>query len=395
MPKAVITYGWCRVSYVILRSLTEKGIKVYVGDDSRIAMSKYSRYCKGRFTYPPYYVDTKGFIKKIVDIINRQKADVFLPVYEEVFATAKYRDIFPTWVQIPITTYENLVSVHDRVRLAKIARDSNVPIPMTLEVNNIRDLSELTKEIKFPVVIKLRKSSGAKGVFYAATEEELEFIFRNIVRKFELPPQDYPVIQEFVKGAGYGVSMLFNNGKLRAKFTHKRLREKLVTGGTSTVRISIRNSMLEDYAEKILTHINWHGVAMVEFKYNEETGEAWLLEINPRFWGSLSLAVCSGVDFPYLTYRLAVDGEVEPCLEYNAGIKSRWIAGDIIALLERFKNGGNKWQYIKEFLKFNEDDYDDLKFNDLLPFFMEMFYYFSKFLKTGDTNPIEKGMSNV
>jgi predicted ATP-grasp superfamily ATP-dependent carboligase len=395
MSKVIITYGWCRVSYVILRSLAERGIKVYVGDNSRIAMSKYSRYCRGRFTYPSYYLDPEGFVKRIVDIINRQKADVFFPVYEEVFATAKYRDIFSPWVQIPITTYENLVSVHDKGCLAKIARDCDIPVPMTFEVKDIRELPELAKGINYPAVVKLKKSSGAKGVFYATTEEELESTFRNIVWKLELPPQDYPVIQEFVKGAGYGVSMLFNKGKLRAKFTHKRLREKLVTGGTSTVRISTKNSVLENYAEKILTHINWHGVAMVEFKYNEETDEAWLLEINPRFWGSLSLAVCAGVDFPYLTYRLAVDGGVESCLDYSTGIKSRWIAGDMIAPLERFKNGRSKLQHIKEFCNFNDDDYDDLKLNDLLPFFMEMLYYFSKFLKTGDINPVERGMFNV
>lgn len=395
MSKVIITYGWCRVSYVILRSLARRGIKVWVGDDSKIAMSKYSRYCRGSFIYPSYYVDPEGFVRRVIDIINRKKAEVFLPVYEEVFATAKYRDIFPRGVKIPITTYENLTKVHDRGALTKIAKDCNIPIPLTFEVKDIKELPELVKAIKYPTVIKLKKSSGAKGIFYAMTKGELISIFRDLVSKFELSPQEYPIIQDFVIGSGYGVSMLFNNGKLRAKFTHKRLREKLVTGGTSTVRISTKNSKLEEYAEKILTHLNWHGVAMVEFKYNEETGEVWLLEINPRFWGSLSLPVCSGVDFPYLTYRLAVEGEVSPCLDYRTGIKSRWIVGDMIALLERLKNGRDRLQSIKEFLNFNDDDYDDLKLNDPLPFFMEMLYYFTKFLKTGNTNPIEKGAFNV
>lgn len=72
-----------------------------------------------------------------------------------------------------------------------------------------------------------------------------------------------------MKGDGYGVSMLFNKGELRAKFTHKRLREKIATGGTSTKRISVKNLILEEYADNLLSFLKWHGVATVEFRFNE------------------------------------------------------------------------------------------------------------------------------
>lgn len=35
-----------------------------------------------------------------------------------------------------------------------------------------------------------------------------------------------------------------------------------------------------------------------------------LMEIDGRFWGSLEVAIALGIDFPYLFYRLAVDGDV-------------------------------------------------------------------------------------
>jgi protein-tyrosine-phosphatase len=48
----------------------------------------------------------------------------------------------------------------------------------------------------------------------------------------------------------------------------------------------------------------WHGVAMVEFKLDEVTGECRLMEVNGRFWGSLPLAVAAGADFPYYLVEL-------------------------------------------------------------------------------------------
>src|SRR4029077_3602676 len=50
-------------------------------------------------------------------------------------------------------------------------------------------------------------------------------------------------------------------------------------------------------AEELLTALHWHGVAMVEFKM-DANGRYWLMEINPRLWGSLALSVDTGVNFP-------------------------------------------------------------------------------------------------
>jgi predicted ATP-grasp superfamily ATP-dependent carboligase len=79
---------------------------------------------------------------------------------------------------------------------------------------------------------------------------------------------------------------------------------------------------MEGYATRLLKHFNWHGVAMVEFKLNHQ-GEPFLLEVNPRFWGSINQAVQAGVDFPYLLYQLAVDGDVRPVLSYREGVVTR------------------------------------------------------------------------
>ncbi|MEK7841470.1 MAG: ATP-grasp domain-containing protein, partial [Deltaproteobacteria bacterium] len=96
-------------------------------------------------------------------------------------------------------------------------------------------------------------------------------------------------------------------------------------------RESVKNDEIRDIAISLLKSLNWVGVAMVEFRVDARDGKAKLMEINPRFWGSLQLAILSGMDFPYLLYKMAVDGDVEPVWDYETGIRCRWlIPGDIL-----------------------------------------------------------------
>jgi len=114
-------------------------------------------------------------------------------------------------------------------------------------------------------------------------------------------------------------------------FAHRRIIEKPPWGGVSALCESIPPPPDElGHALGLLESLNWHGPAMVEFKRNAD-GVAILMEINPRFWGSLELAVRSGLDFPYFAWRLANGEKIEnPTVHYCA---SRWVLGELDSLV--------------------------------------------------------------
>jgi len=56
------------------------------------------------------------------------------------------------------------------------------------------------------------------------------------------------------------------------------------------------------------------------------------MEINTRFWGSLQLAIDSGMNFPWLLYQLACDGHTDPVYTYKTGLRLRWLLGDLDSL---------------------------------------------------------------
>lgn len=66
---------------------------------------------------------------------------------------------------------------------------------------------------------------------------------------------------------------------------HKRMREYPITGGSSTAAESMYDPELRDLGLTLLKALDWHGVAMVEFKKDSRDGKYKLMEINPKFWG--------------------------------------------------------------------------------------------------------------
>jgi predicted ATP-grasp superfamily ATP-dependent carboligase len=122
------------------------------------------------------------------------------------------------------------------------------------------------------------------------------------------------------------------------------------SGGVSVLSESVAlDPEVLEHAERILEALKWHGVAMVEFKRDASDGVSKLLEINGRFWGSLQLAVDAGVNFPYLLYRLAIEGDIEPVPVYAPGVRLRWGLGNLDWLLLRMREPG-RLRAVREFL---------------------------------------------
>ena len=139
-----------------------------------------------------------------------------------------------------------------------------------------------------------------------------------------------PVVeQEYFSGHGVGVELLFDRGQPKWCFAHERVHELPVTGGASSYRRAIEPPPeLLKAATRLLTQLHWHGVAMVEFKVAAD-GDYRLLEINPRLWGSLPLAVGAGVNFPLGLLRLARNEQLGEQPNYRRGLYLRDAGADM------------------------------------------------------------------
>ncbi len=367
----LVTDGDQRAALAVTRSLGRQGLRVIVGAESARSLAGASRYCTQLLQYPSPFSDPAGFVDVIASAVERFDVSTILPISD--LATrllAEHRNKFRASVVANVPACEAYDLVSDKYRLMRLAEDLGVPIPETVFVPD-GDVSAVLHEVKqYPVVVKPGRSIlwekdrwVKSSVHYVWNSDELIELYRRTAYL------QYPsLIQQRVVGEGQGVFGYFDKGRPCALFAHRRVREKPPAGGVSVFRESIRlPKPMTEYAVRLLQHVKWHGVAMVEFKVERHTAIPKLMEINGRFWGSLQLAIDSGMDFPCLLHQACsgVSASV-PDNSYRAGTKSRWLLGDLDHLLQRLTKTNwelhldatapSRWRCILDFCKFIQSD---------------------------------------
>jgi len=391
----LLLYSWVRSSYAALADLHKRKLTVATCDSEALGMCQLSRYKVHQYRYVSPLDNADLFIDQICQIIKKCNPKVLLPSHDETEIIAANRDLFPAGVNIPIPSIELLRLANDKSAIQESALKCGVQCARRFIYKKVDDLLE-SVGCDVATVLRLRKGNSAKGVFYARGPQKTAALLESIVNKYECGADRLPVIQEYVKGEGWGVSCLYWEGKLIAHFTHRRLREKTLTGGTSTLREHEPNEILENMAFTLLDKLEWHGLAMVEFKYDPEKKAGYFIEINPRLWGSIHLAISAGVEFPYLLYLCATEGP-DAARTYQKSCKvkypwrSRWYLGDCIAAVDRLRSG-MICDALRCLMPGGTDTYDDISWNDPGAFLGEILYYATGFLRSGSTNPVKDGM---
>lgn len=397
MADVLMTYGWVRSSYAAMRNLSRHGVSVWVSDSRAVGMSQWSRHRAGFSRYTSHYDDEAAFVGGIAELCESLPARLVFPSHNETEILAKHRDRLPAGAAVLLPFYEHCQLFNNKARAYEMARSVGIPVPIRLEYQALDGLAGRIVEAGLSrVVIKLLTGNSAKGVFYADTPSEAERLVRTLVEKYGLQPDRYPQIEERVTGVGVGCSVLYWNGEPIADFGHKRLREKTVTGGTSTLREVMRNEEIRLATHKLFRSIGWHGLAMAEYKYCDDTGRFWFIEVNPRMWGSIPLAISTGVEFPYLAWLCATEGP-DRARAYDASVakrfpwRGRWLLGDLIVAASQMSRLQLR-QAADTLFSSRANAVDDFYWDDPGAFLGELANYGSRFLTSMSMNPEEKGM---
>jgi predicted ATP-grasp superfamily ATP-dependent carboligase len=323
-----------------VRSLGAAGHEVWVGADSRWSKAGWSRFCRRQFTYPGPQQDTDAFVRTIVDTLPRDRETLVLPMTERstLPLSVHREEVAAAGGRLVLPSHEAVLRAFDKAQTTELARSLGLDVPWTVAVGDYSEARHLARHTSYPVVLKPQSSEelsfsgrtrSTGRPLYASNPHELMLAYRTLSRRCRRV-----LIQEYVAGAGAGYFALMNGGEMVAEFAHRRLRDVRPTGSGSSLRMSILpDSRLRTSSLRILRALEWHGVAMVEYRLRND-GTPVFLEVNGRFWNSLALAVNAGVDFPALVARLAANDEVGAVPSYRAGVRCRWLLGDFRHLIE-------------------------------------------------------------
>ena len=370
----LLTDGHYKHTHAIVRALDKKKLSIGVLFHRKLALSFFSKYVTKRYIVNRYiYDDESIYLNEILKILKNNNIKVLLPIGNiSCSLVSKYKNEIKKYTNVPIVDYNKMIIAQNKRKTFKFAKEINIPIPLTYHPDSLDEVKTIKEKINFPIVIK-KVNANESGVIYCNNWSELTSIYSDYTKNSDETTQ-LPIIQEYIHGQGVGFYGLFNNGVCEAYFMHERLHEYPITGGSSTFAKSSYDEELRILGEKILSKLEWHGVAMVEFKKNK-IGDYYLMEINPKFWGSLELSYAAGLDFSYLTYLLAL-GQHIPKTDYNRNIYFRWTFPYDL-MWKKFSTREQKSEFLK--LKRKVKIYSNIHFDDPLTVFYNLFFYIYKF----------------
>jgi predicted ATP-grasp superfamily ATP-dependent carboligase len=359
--RVLVTYGRNPKSLAVVRSLANAGHEVFVSDSIPVCLSAYSRHCAGFILTPNPSHSPSEFIECIDESMTTRQLDFIIPMddaecdvlYSESTPDSIHRAmVMPDYGQYLVARFKNLT-------IAK-AKSLGISVPASCVATSISEVVDCTEAVGHPAILKPTKSSGSRGLVLFTGPESIP--------RAEKALQSYGqlLVQEYIPhGGSVGVSLLLDHGDVKATFSHRRVLEYPDAGGPSIIRESIRNEQAEDNARKLMESLRWHGVAMVEFVIDPRHGSPVLMEINPRFWGSLPLAIASGVDFPHLLCDVFQNKEINRVETYRLGVTCvKLTPSGVVALFGH--NGMARGRTILR-SAFNCDCFDVESFSDPMP----------------------------
>ena len=147
----------------------------------------------------------------------------------------------------------------------------------------------------------------------------------NALENLEADPpaaRDSEIIQEHIPGTDVGCSFLSENGRIAA-LTIQRRAMKQWAPFTSALQLEfLHDEGVAELAAAFAAATNWSGVVNLDLRLDTRTGEAVLLEANPRYWATLLGSLAMGVNFPLLHCNLSL-GRTVPSVRARTG---RWLS---------------------------------------------------------------------
>ncbi len=387
--------GSTRAALAVTRSLGRAGVEVTVVASRQRSLAGASRYAQARWKVPDPARDPEAARRVLCRLALAAPGAVWLPVTDLTLEwLLSIADALPE-PRLPFAPAHTLKLAWDKGLLLDRARALGIACPRTRVAVDRDVVADCARQWGWPLVLKPARSKWWDGACYQSGDVRIASDLTGASRLVDAWPTQGPdlLVQEHLPGHGMGVFLLADRGRVVAHFAHRRLREKPPAGGVSVLRESIRpEPQVLESAVRLVEGLDWHGVCMVEFRVDPARRIPYLMEINPRFWGSLQLAVDAGADFPRWLLAVALGQPIAPPEPYRMGVRSRWLLGDLDHLLIRLRRpAGNpevgptpppRWRALASFLNPCAGRLEVWRLSDVRPAFQELADW-SRALRTG------------
>ncbi len=346
MNKILVLEGYSRNSLAILRSLGSKGYQcnIVVRASSSKFYTKIRKLFRSKYAKTVYEVKVQGLSDKdvflqILDIIKSNKHTCLIAggtYFSNLIS--KYKNELSNYTKVLIESYDKLELVHDKLKCSLLAEECGIPIPKTFVVQSVEELRNVADKINGNAVIKLSDSHSSWGL--AKYTGDKSNLITDYIEKygFENADDNQPLIQEYIDGILFDTTAFAINGETIAILSQKRILTAWIDGGGGIVNITNDIPEIKEYAKTLIKKLNWTGHIEMDWIQDKKTKKCYLLEINPKIWGTTQLTISSGYDYPYWFVKHASKLDIKAPAEYKKKLMYRWLDAEIQTIFTKPKN---------------------------------------------------------
>ena len=317
------------IGLTVVRELGEKGVPVHGIAREAAPVAAASRHCAAMTMRP-----SGPMADWLPDLIATTGAGAVLAISESDILELSALPPVIDGCHVLVPRPEPLAKVLDKLRTLEIAAQVGLCIPQTWQPRAGEDFAARVAAMRYPLVAKWANPPEIMPILervglewlkteYIRTPQELVALLDRYA-----PVGHWPLIQQYCRGVGLGQMLYMEDGQASLRFQHRRLHEWPPEGGVSTL---CRAEPTKAHAaqmllsEALLRALDWQGQAMVEYRYEAESGRYWLMEVNGRFWGSLPLARHCGALFAWEAYRRTVLGQTDVAPTPRDTLRARYM----------------------------------------------------------------------
>lgn len=324
----------------VIRSLGRAGYKVIAMSSDPNALGFHSNFAAESIIAPSYESDL--FTCWLREIIESKFVQLIIPSEAFLLAIETEFDDFKKLIPVPQAKGDayrafSKVAVTDVLSSNPAWRDM-LPPGMTIRQGEALPTIEEIEALGAPFYVKsdgcLNQVSDDAFLARCETASDALETLRTALSSF-----DAVLIQGFVPGMKAAMSFCINaNNDVLSETGVLGLRTTPHTGGMMSLRESWTHARMAKIARAWLKELGWTGVAMIECKWDPETDQFWLIEVNARYWGYLHLDLFAGADVPLIQADAFFGITRMPKQPYQLGVRCRHTfpgdAGWLISVLK-------------------------------------------------------------
>lgn len=335
MRALILDPSGARASLAGARALAAAGWRVGVASPGGGGLAAASRHVRARHELPAPAIGDERCAAALERVIGDGGYDVvFASTDADVIALSALRGRLSAIVPHP--PHPALLRALDKAQLTAAALRAGLAVPRTAPPCDLTALAG-------PLVVKERVHAGAAG---GATPVEAEVVASAAAahcatRRLRAGGGD-AIVQELVRGRLVALTVVCDrDARPVARVQQEALRTWPGDIGRSVRARSVAvDEQLAAGVARLLEELGWFGLAQLQFIAPRD-GPPRLIDLNPRFYGSLALALGAGVNLPATWAALAV-GRRPPPRDGAPGVRYQWLASDL-RQARQDRRGGSIW----------------------------------------------------